>query len=206
MPGSNGRPPACKAGALPTELTAPAGESSIRPVNARLFWKALAVQAIVVAIPFAILGVALSEDFFEDWGWLVGPVIWLACSLVTARILEIPLAYVLFSAVAGGVAGLIVMLVATHWAGMIAALLVFAASCGSYDPRLEAERPPRAIDSRGVRTEVGATGFEPAIPGVKGQCPEPLDHAPESVHCRSSAPSDRRANMCSYDREDSRAG
>ena len=43
---------------------------------------------------------ALSEDFFEDWGWLVGPVIWLACSLVTARILEIPLAYVLFSAVA----------------------------------------------------------------------------------------------------------
>jgi hypothetical protein len=90
-------------------------------VNARLFWKALVVQAIVVAIPFAILGVALSEDFFEDWGWLVGPVVWLACSLVTARILEIPLAYVLF------------------WAGMIAALLVFAASCGSYDPRLEAE-------------------------------------------------------------------
>ena len=81
-------------------------------MNARLFWKALVVQAVVVAIPFAILGVALSEDFFEDWGWLVGPVVWLACSLVTARILEIPLAYVLFSAVAGGVAGLIVMLVA----------------------------------------------------------------------------------------------
>ena len=42
-------------------------------MNARLFWKALVVQAIVVAIPFAILGLALSEDFFEDWGWLVGP-------------------------------------------------------------------------------------------------------------------------------------
>jgi hypothetical protein len=97
------------------------------------------VQAVVVAIPFAILGLALSEDFFEDWGWLVGPVVWLGCSLITARILNIPLAYVLFSAVAGGVAGEIVMLVATHWAGMIAALLVFAASCGSYDPRLEAE-------------------------------------------------------------------
>ena len=108
-------------------------------MNARLFWKALAVQAIVVAIPFAILGLALSEDFFEDWGWLVGPVVWLACSFVTARILEIPPAYVIFSAIAGGVAGLIVMLVTTHWAGMIAALLVFAASCGSYDPRLEAE-------------------------------------------------------------------
>ena len=108
-------------------------------MNARLFWKALVVQAIVVAIPFALLGVALSEDFFEDWGWLAGPLVWLACSLVTARILDIPLAYVLFSALAGGVAGAIVMLVASHWAGMVAALLVFAASCGSYDPRLEAE-------------------------------------------------------------------
>jgi hypothetical protein len=108
-------------------------------VNARLFWKALAVQAVVVAIPFAVLGLALSEDFFEDWGWVVGPVAWLACSLVTARLLDIPLAYVLFSAVAGGVAGLIVMLAATHWAGMIAALLVFAASSGSYDARLETE-------------------------------------------------------------------
>jgi len=108
-------------------------------VNARLFWKALAVQAVVVAIPFAILGLALSENFFEDWGWLVGPAVWLACSLITARILDIPRAYVLFSAVAGGVAGLIVMLVTTHWAAMIAALLVFAASCGSYDPRLETE-------------------------------------------------------------------
>jgi hypothetical protein len=106
-------------------------------VNARLFWKALAVQAIAVAIPFAILGAALPESFFEDWGWLVGPVIWLACSLLTGRLLAIPITYVLFSAVAGGVAGLIAMLLATHLAGMIAALLVFAASCGSYDARLE---------------------------------------------------------------------
>jgi hypothetical protein len=108
-------------------------------VNPRLFWKALVVQAVVVAIPFAILGLSLSVDFFEDWGWMVGPVVWLACSLVTGRILDIPLPYVLFSAVAGGVAGLIVMLATNHLAGMIAALLVFAASCGSYDPRLEAE-------------------------------------------------------------------
>jgi len=108
-------------------------------LNARLFWKALVVQAVVVAIPFAILGLALDEDFFEDWGWLVGPVVWLAGSAVTGRILALPLAYVLFSAVAGGVAGLLVMLATSHLPGLLAALLVFAASCGSYDPRLEAE-------------------------------------------------------------------
>ncbi|MEA2418090.1 MAG: hypothetical protein QOE60_296 [Thermoleophilaceae bacterium] len=108
-------------------------------MNARLFWKSLAVQAVVVAIPFAILGLALDRSFFEDWGWAVGPVVWFACSLVSARILALPLGYVLFSALAGGVAGLLVMLAASHLAGMGAALLVFAASCGSYDPDAEAE-------------------------------------------------------------------
>ena len=108
-------------------------------MDARLFWKALAVQTVVVAIPFTILAVTLSHDFFEDWGWLVGPIVWLACSALTGRILSLPLTYVLFSAVAGGVAGLLVMLATSHTPGLIAALLVFAASCGSYDASLEAE-------------------------------------------------------------------
>ena len=103
-------------------------------MNARLFWKSLAIQAIAVAIPFALLGVALDESFVEDYGWAVGPAVWLACSLVTARVLDIPASYVVFSAIAGGVAGALVLLVAGHLPGMIVALLVFAASCGSWDP------------------------------------------------------------------------
>ncbi len=108
-------------------------------MNVRLFWKSLAVQALVLAVPFVVLGLTLDESFFEDWGWLAGPAIWLASALVTARILSLPRGYVLFSAVAGGVAGAIVFLAASHLAGMVAGLLVFAASCGSYDPEAEAE-------------------------------------------------------------------
>jgi hypothetical protein len=125
-------------------------------VKARLFWTSLAVQAVVLAIPFAILALTLEEGFFEDWGWLAGPAVWLACSVVTARILSLPLGYVLFSAVAGGVAGAIVFLVASHWAGMAAGLLVFAASCGSYDSEAEAEAQREYEEQKRARQE-GAT-------------------------------------------------
>ena len=54
--------------------------------------------------------------------------------MLTARVLDIPVGYVLFSAIAAGVCGAIVLLVATHWAGMVVALLVFAASNATYDP------------------------------------------------------------------------
>jgi hypothetical protein len=126
-------------------------------VNVRLFWKSLVVQAVAVAIPFAILGLALDRDFFEDWGWAVGPVVWLLCSLATARILALPVGYVLFSAVAGGVAGLLVMLATSHLPGMVAALLVFAASCGSYDPDAEAEAQREWEAEKATRAERKAT-------------------------------------------------
>jgi hypothetical protein len=122
-------------------------------VNARLFWTSLAVQALVLAVPFVVLALTLDRSFFEDWGWLAGPVTWLACSLVTARILSLPFGYVLFSAVAGGVAGAIVFLVASHWAGMVAGLLVFAASCGSYDPEAEAEAQREYEEHKRTRRE-----------------------------------------------------
>jgi hypothetical protein len=103
-------------------------------VNGRLFWKALGVQTAAVAVLFGVLlALPLDDDFFEDWGFAVGPIAWLGCSLVTARVLALPTGYALFAALAGGVAGAIVLLLASHLAGMVAALLVFAASCGSYD-------------------------------------------------------------------------
>jgi hypothetical protein len=104
-------------------------------VDPRLFWKSLLVQAAFVGVLFAILiALPLGDDFFEDYGWITGPVAWLGCSVLTARVLVIPVGYVLFSAIAAGVCGTIVLLVASHWAGMVVALLVFAASNATYDP------------------------------------------------------------------------
>ena len=107
-------------------------------MNSRLFWKALGVQALAVGVLFGVLvALPLPDDFFEDAGFAVGPIAWIACSLVTGRVLGLPLAFVLFAALAGGVAGAIVLVVASHWAGMVAGLLVFAASCAGYDPAAE---------------------------------------------------------------------
>ena len=104
-------------------------------MDPRLFWKSLAVQAVLVGALFAILiALPLDEAFFEDYGFIIGPLAWLACSAASARILSLPLSYVLFGAVAAGVCGLLVLLAASHIAGMVVALLVFAASNATYDP------------------------------------------------------------------------
>ena len=109
-----------------------------------LFWRSLLVQALVVGALFGLLLVPpLDEDFFEDYGFAIGPVAWLGCSLLTARLLSLPAGLALFAALAGGVAGTLVGLVAGHGPGLGISLLVFAASCGGYDP----ERDTAAVDA-----------------------------------------------------------
>lgn len=81
-----------------------------------------------------LLLLPLDEDFFKDYGVAVGPIAWLGCSLITSRLLSFPAGLALFAALAGGVAGFLVGLVAGHGPGLGISLLVFAASCGGYDP------------------------------------------------------------------------
>lgn len=119
-------------------------------MNLRLFGKALAVQAAVLALPFVLLALTLERGFFEDWGWLTGPVLWLLASVVTARILALPLGYTLACALAGGLSGTIVFLVASHGAGMAAALLVFAASCSAHHPKEQLETALSASRGDGI--------------------------------------------------------
>ena len=112
-------------------------------MNSGRFWRAAALQLVVVAIPFAILAITVSHEFFEDHGFVVGPLLWLACSLVTGRLLRLPLMFSLFCAVAGGVAAVLVLLVAGHEVGIVVGIAVFAACASGY------ERP--AQDARGER-------------------------------------------------------
>ena len=125
----------------------------------RLFWKVLGVQAAAVALLSGILlALPLRDDFFADWGAAAGPIAWLLCSLVTARALSLPLPLVLFSALAAGVAGTIVMLVTSHWVGIVAALLGFAGSCASYDRRPSMPRRSSRLTGRREPTRDAAEG------------------------------------------------
>jgi hypothetical protein len=101
-------------------------------VSSRLFWRAAAVQVVLVGALFVVLAVALPHDFFEDWGIVVGPVAWIACSLATGAILGLPLSLTALSAAAGGVAGAIVGLAVSHLVSLPVAIGVFAASCAGY--------------------------------------------------------------------------
>ena len=105
-------------------------------MNSRLFWRSLAVQALLVGGLFAILvALPLDDGTFRDYGFAIGPLSWALCSVGTARVLSLPVTLALLAALAGGVAGALAALAAGHSAGLGVSLLVFAASCGGHDPK-----------------------------------------------------------------------
>ena len=98
------------------------------------FWRSALVQAALVAAVFGLLlALPLPDDFFEDYGWVTGPVAWLVCALATGRILRLPLDLTLFAAAAGGIAGAVGVLAGPHWFALVAAIGVFGASCAGYE-------------------------------------------------------------------------
>jgi hypothetical protein len=108
-------------------------------VNRGLFLRSIVVQALIVGVLFGMLvALPLPDDFFKDYGYVTGPLAWIVCSILTARILSLPAGLVLFAALAGGVAGGLVGLAASHTAGLVVSLLVFGASCGGYDAERDA--------------------------------------------------------------------
>ena len=104
-----------------------------------VFWRALVVQAAaVIALSLLLVALPLPESFFRDYGFLAGPGAWALCAVVTARVLRLPVLWVLGAALAAGLVGTLLSLAGGHWPGVAGGLLAFAAGCAAIPPgRLE---------------------------------------------------------------------
>jgi hypothetical protein len=94
-----------------------------------VLWRAALVQALAVAAVSIALAIALPHSFFEDWGWLAGPGAWMACALVTARVVGLPIAGTLLGAALAGLPSLLAVVLGVHWLGAVVAVGIFALWC-----------------------------------------------------------------------------
>jgi len=130
-------------------------------MNSQRFWRAAAVQGALVGVLFVVLAVTLDHEFFEDNGIWVGPIIWIGCSLISGRILGLPIGFTLFCALAGAVAGIVVELAAPHAAAVAAGVGVFAASASGYDENADLAGPS---GEAGGQTPPGEAGGQASRP------------------------------------------
>jgi hypothetical protein len=98
-------------------------------MNRSVLWRAALVQVVAVAALSLLLAVTLPHSFFDDWGWITGPVAWLACAALTARALDLDLRGVLLGAVVAGIPSAIAVIAGVHWLGVVIAVAAFAAWC-----------------------------------------------------------------------------
>jgi hypothetical protein len=92
--------------------------------------KAALTQAVAVAVLSIALAIALPHSFFEDYGWIAGPGAWALCSLITARVLDLPKARTLLGAAVAGLPSLVGVALGVHWLGAVIAIGVFGVWCG----------------------------------------------------------------------------
>lgn len=104
-------------------------------------WRSALLQLVAVAVLSIALALALPDDFFDDWGWLTGPVAWLLCAAFTARALALPPAPTLLGALLAGLPSLLFVALGAHWAGAVVAVGLFALWCARLRRR---EEPLRA--------------------------------------------------------------
>jgi hypothetical protein len=105
------------------------------PVSRSILVRSAALQTVFVAVLSAALVVALGGKLFTHWGWLVGPVAWVACSLATARVLSLAARRTLAGAALAGVASAVAVLAGRHLLGEIIAIGLFALWCARSERR-----------------------------------------------------------------------
>lgn len=98
-------------------------------MDSEILWRVAAVQALAVAALSILLALIFSHGFFADWGWLVGPLAWLACAWLTARVVGLPEPPVLLRAVGAGLVSALFVLIGLHWLGAVVAIAIFAVLC-----------------------------------------------------------------------------
>jgi hypothetical protein len=98
-------------------------------VDVPTLWRAALVQLLAVAVLSVALAVVLPHSFFDDWGWIAGPVSWMLCAAFTARLLALPLLPTLAGAVLAGLPSVAAVLLGLHWAGAVLAVGLFALWC-----------------------------------------------------------------------------
>lgn len=101
--------------------------------------RAALIQAASIALLAVALALALPHSFFEDWGWLAGPVAWLACAALTTTVLGLPLGRTMLGAAVAGLLSGVGVLTGVHWLGVIIAIPVFAWWCARIAREREAE-------------------------------------------------------------------
>jgi hypothetical protein len=108
-------------------------------MNGSVAWRAGLLMGGAVAVVALVLGVALSREFFEDYGWAAGPGAWAVCAVLVAAVLRLPTFPVLAGAAIAGVPGLVGVLIGVHWLGPPIGVVLFGLWCG----RLAADAGPR---------------------------------------------------------------
>ncbi|HWI22157.1 MAG TPA: hypothetical protein VNT22_06030 [Baekduia sp.] len=104
-------------------------------------WRAALLQLVIIVVLFGALRLALDKEFFEDWGWLTGPIAWMGSSAIVAKALKLPLGPTLTGAVGAGLVSGVFVLIGLHIVGPIVAIPLFALWCARLrdDPQLPAE-------------------------------------------------------------------
>jgi hypothetical protein len=92
-------------------------------------WRSAIVQLVAVAVLSIILAILLPHSFFDTWGWVTGPVAWLACAALTARVLDLPLGNTMLGALVAGIPSVICVFLGAHTVGEVLAIVVFAFWC-----------------------------------------------------------------------------
>jgi hypothetical protein len=100
-----------------------------RDVDSEILWRVAVVQAVAVTVLSLLLALVFSHGFFASWGWLVGPLAWIACAWTTARVVGLSEPPVLIRAVVAGIPSLLFVLLGAHWLGPIVAIGLFAVLC-----------------------------------------------------------------------------